>query len=179
MLGKPSFCIQLCCITIWICLLSHCFKRWWRSLLMHTHRLTLSDPHLEPTHWYETCTGQSSEINIGGLGNHLIGFDCMETFQMFDILIPIFLLKLHNWMKPRGSRDIVLMRRLRWWLPREMERYQPSGLWALWATALMTEAAQTLPSRPNNDQLEDGRLASGQWMHLVSGPLPSLMMPKS
>ena len=27
------------------------------------------------------------------------------------------------------DRDIVLMRRLRWWLSREMKRYQPSGLW--------------------------------------------------
>ena len=34
--------------------------------------------------------------------------------------------------------------------------------WALWATALTTEAAQTLPSRPNNDQLEDGTQAPGQ-----------------
>ena len=34
--------------------------------------------------------------------------------------------------------------------------------WALWATALTTEAAQTLSSRPNTDQLEDGSLVPGQ-----------------
>ena len=33
---------------------------------------------------------------------------------------------------------------------------------ALWPTALTTEAAQTLPSRPNNDQLEDVTLSGDQ-----------------